>query len=249
MRIGWLVGVLLIGVIGNLPVSAADEPAAAEIIAVSDVWEGHTNADGSGVGWEVLRKVFEPAGFKVRNESVPYTRSIGLVQRGKADVWLGAYPNEVENAVFPKWNYDFDRVYALGQSAAPVPKNDNIGQYRLFWIRGYDFQDQLPNVTTYREIQRREGVLEMLQNKRADFYIDAIEEIDFVLSGAPDKSAYRITKVAELPLYLGFSPNERGRELAVLFDQRMELLVKNGELRPIFAAWNKPYPFDAVADR
>jgi polar amino acid transport system substrate-binding protein len=248
MRSGWLVGLLLCGIISSLPVWAADPLVPAEIRAVSEVWDGHTNADGTGLGWDVLRKVFEPAGFKVLTKTEPYTRSIGLVMRGKADVWLGSYAGEVDGAVYPKWKYDFDRVYALGLSQAPVPSNDTIGQYRLFWVRGYDFQDQLPNISTYREIQRRDGVLDMLQNKRADFYIDAIEEIDMVLSSTSDKSAFRITQVAELPLYLGFSPNERGRELAALFDQRMAELVQSGELKPIFAGWKKPYPFGSAAN-
>jgi len=29
-----------------------------------------------------------------------------------------------------------------------------------------------------------------------------------------------------------------------LFDQRMEQLVKSGELKPIFERWKQPYPFD-----
>lgn len=243
MRSGWLLGLLLCGMFGALPVVAAEVAAPAEIRAVSEVWEGHTNADGTGLGWDVLREVFQPLGYRVQTKTEPYMRSIGLVMRGKADVWLGSYAGEVEGTVYPKWQYDIDRVYALGLSQAPVPSNATIGQYRLFWVRGYDFQDQLPNISTYREIQRRDGVLEMLQNKRADFYIDAIEEIDMVLSTTSDKSAFRITQVAELPLFLGFSPTDRGRQLAALFDQRMTQLVKSGALKPIFTRWNKPYPF------
>jgi hypothetical protein len=33
-----------------------------------------------------------------------------------------------------------------------------------------------------------------------------------------------------------------------LFDQRMEVLVQSGELKPIFAVWNKPYPFGSAAN-
>ena len=248
MRSGWLVGLLLCGIIGTLPASAAEALIPAEIRAVSEVWDDHTNADGTGLGWDILRKVFEPAGVKVLANTEPYTRSIGLVMRGKADVWLGSYADEVDGAVYPAWHYDVDRIYALGLSQAPLPSNETVGRYRLFWVRGYDFQDQLPNITTYREIQRRDGVLEMLQNKRADFYIDAIEEIDKVLSATADKSAFRITQVAELPLFFGFSPTDRGRKLAALFDQRMAVLVQSGALKPIFAGWNKPYPFSPATN-
>lgn len=248
MRVGLVISVLLCGMFGALPVRAAEAPLPAEILAVSEVWEGHTNADGSGLGWEVLRKVFEQSGVRVRTQSVPYTRAIGLVQRGKADVWLGAYQNEVGGVVYPRWNYDIDQVFALGLAGSPQPSAQTVGQFRLFWMRGYDYQDQLANITTYSEIQRRDVVLEMLQNRRADFYIDAVEEIDGVLAKAVDQSAFRITQVANLPLYMGFAPNARGRAFAALFDQRMAELVSSGQLRAIFAAWNKPYPFDAAAD-
>lgn len=249
MRVGLVISVLLCGMFGVLPVRAADAPLPAEILAVSEAWENYTNADGSGLGWEVLRKVFEQAGVRVRTQSVPYTRSIGLVQRGKADVWLGSYQDEVGNAVYPRWNYDIDQVFALGLADSPAPSSATLGQYRLVWMRGYDFQDQLSGITSYREIQRRDVVPEMLQNRRADFFIDALEEIDGILAGLDDASAYRVTRLAELPVYMGFSPTPRGRALAALFDQRMTELVRTGELRPIFTRWNKPYPFAASADQ
>ena len=54
----------------------------------SEAWPGHTNADGSGLAWDIFRKVFEPVGVQLAIQSVPYTRSIGLVQRGEADAWV-----------------------------------------------------------------------------------------------------------------------------------------------------------------
>ena len=42
---------------------------------------------------------------------------------------------------------------------------------------------------------------------------------------------------------LGFADNERGRALRTLYDQRMAVLVKTGDLKPIFQRWKQPYPF------
>ena len=83
----------------------------------------------------------------------------------------------------------------------------------------------------------------MLQQGRADFYIDALTEVKHVVGQASDPSVFKLTHVAELPLFLGFADNERGRALLALFDQRMEVLVKSGELKPIFERWHQPYPF------
>lgn len=117
----WLLW-LIISVASGLVYAA--EPA--QIRIASETWEGHTHADGSGMAWEIFRAVFEPAGVQLDIQSVPYTRSIGLVQRGAADAWAGSYLNEVTQGVFyPRWNYDADQIAALGLRDKPIPSLDS----------------------------------------------------------------------------------------------------------------------------
>lgn len=221
----------------------ADEPTQVRIAA--EVWPGFTNADGSGMSWDILRMVYEPAGVKLQALSEPYTRSIGLVQRGEADAWVGSYHNEVkQGVVYPRWHYDFDQIVALGLSSKPVPTLENLGSFRLAWVRGYEYQQYLPNLRQYREVIRRDGILGMLDQGRADFYLDAVGEVADILDTASDPTQYRVTPVTKLNLYLGFIDSERGRALAELFDLRMDELVADGSLRPIFQRWQQPYPFD-----
>jgi ABC-type amino acid transport substrate-binding protein len=208
-------------------------------------WPDHTAADGSGLAWDIFRLVFEPAGVRVQIESVPYMRSIGLVQRGEADAWVGSYLNEVDQHVFyPRWHYDADKIVALGLKGAPSPSVETLGQFRLAWVRGYEYQRYLPSVRHYREVMRRDGILRMLDLNHADFYLDAQGEVNDVLETSADRSRYRVTPLTTLPLYLGFADNARGRALAALFDQRMDEVVANGSLRPLFRHWQEPYPFD-----
>lgn len=240
---GWLLAALL-GMLGALH-AQAQQPVAQQIRLASEVWEGHTEADGKGLGWDIMRQVFEPAGIEVVIQSVPYTRSIGLVQRGEADAWVGSYRDEVDEGVhYPQWHYDADRISALSVITQPVPSLATLGQYRLVWMRGYEYQRYLPNLKNYWEVLRRNSALEMLNYGRADFYIDARTEVEDLLDEADDKSRYRITDLTNLPVYLGFTNSPRGRELAQLYDRRMEALVKQGSLRPLFERWQQPYPFD-----
>lgn len=238
----WLA--ILLGVLG-CSWALAEPVAPQEIRLASEVWQGHSHADGSGLAWDVLRQVFEPEGIELVIQSVPYTRSIGLVQRGEADAWVGSYRNEVDEGVFyPRWHYDVDQISALGLIELPVPSQATLGEFRLVWMRGYEYQRYLPNLTRYREIQRRGGILPMLDYGHADFYIDAQTEVDEVLDGAADRARYRVTRLIRLPLYLGFADNPRGRALAQLYDRRMAQLVEQGSLRPLFEHWQLPYPFD-----
>lgn len=223
----------------------ADEAPPSQINLVSDHWVDYTNADGSGLGWDLVRKIFEPAGVTVRFRIVPYTRSVGLVQKGEADAWVGSYKDEAR-AVYPRWNYDTDHIYALGLASTPAPTLATVGAYQLAWVRGYEYQRYLPNVQHFNEIHRRNAILAMLEHGRADFYIDALPEINFIVKDAPDGARYRLTPLVDLPLYLGFADTARGRALRDLFDQRMDELAPSGELRGIFAHWKQPYPFESA---
>lgn len=216
----------------------------AVIHLASEDWEDYTAADGHGLGWDVLRAVFEPAGVKLDIRTEPYTRSVGLAQRGEVDACVGSYRDESNDLLYPHWNFDTDHIYALGLASNPPPTLDTLGNYRLAWVRGYKYQDYLPNVHRFNEVIRRTGILSMLTHNRADYYIDALTEVDYVVGRAKDPSQFLRTHIAELPLYLCFANNPKARTLMALFDQRMALLVQSGELKPIFAKWKQPYPFD-----
>jgi ABC-type amino acid transport substrate-binding protein len=238
----WLLGLLLC--LGGFGVQAG-EPLPAQVNLVSEHWVGHTNADGSGLAWEIMRVVFEPAGVKMNYRLVPYTRAIGLVQRGEADAWLGSYRNEIsERIIYPRSPYDADRIVALSLRSAPEATLQSIGRYRLAWMRGYDYQHYLPGVQHFQEIQRRVGILRMLELGHADFYLDASTEVEEVLHEGSDPALFRTTELIRLPLYAGFADTARGRALVELFDRRMAELLRDGELRPIFRRWQQPYPFD-----
>ncbi|EIK93826.1 hypothetical protein PMM47T1_24660 [Pseudomonas sp. M47T1] len=234
---------MMLGLLAVANVSADDLQPPATIQVASEAWSDYTNADGTGLAWDILRSVFEPAGVTVQTRTVPYTRAIGLVQRGEADAWVGAYHDEIANTLYPRWHYDTDHIYALGLADKPSPTLSTLGRYRLAWVRGYSYERYLPRIKQYHEVQRRTGILPMLSHDRADYYIDAQTEIEGVLKQADDPAQFKLTPIAELPLFLGFADNPRGRALLAVFDRRMDELVPSGQLRPIFEHWKQPYPF------
>ncbi|VXB23009.1 ABC transporter substrate-binding protein [Pseudomonas sp. 8AS] len=243
----WLLAGLLI--ILGLPAVQAAEGRPREILLVSERWPGHTNADGSGLAWEIMRLVFEPAGVKMTVRIEPYTRALGLVQRGEADAWLGSYRDEVkERTHYPRWPYDADRIVALGLSSRPPARLAELGGYRLAWMRGYGYQQYLPGIVRYHEVQRSGDILAMLERGHADFYIDASTEVADILRHA-ETERFRISALTRLPLYPGFADTARGRALAALYDRRMAVLVNDGSLRPLFRRWRQPYPFDQDMER
>ena len=72
---GWLIGLLAMmaapwALATDVP---GDTPGAgpAEVVIAAEVWDAHTEADGTGLGWDVLRKVFEPVGVRLRIRPCP----------------------------------------------------------------------------------------------------------------------------------------------------------------------------------
>lgn len=240
-----LKGMLLALLMAAAPWAAAGDSQPGQIRLVSEEWADYTNADGTGVAWDVMRKVFQPAGIEVVPQSAPYSRAIGLVKRGEADAWVGSYKDESEDNLYPRWHFDVDHIYALGLASKPAPTLATIGDYRLAWVRDYAYGKYLPRVREYREIQRREGILPMLEHDRVDFYVDAMTEVDYVIGQSSQPDRFRRTHVVELPMYLAFARSQRGEALRDVFDKRMAELVRSGELKPIFERWKQPYPFDA----
>jgi ABC-type amino acid transport substrate-binding protein len=220
-------------------------PTPSVIHLASEDWEDYTAADGHGLGWDLLRAIFEPAGVKLDIRTEPYTRAVGLAQRGEVDACVGSYRDETSELLYPHWNFDTDHLYALGLASNPAPTLDTLGRYRLAWMRGYRYQDYLPNIHRYNEVERRTAILSMLTHNRADYYIDALTEVDYIVTQAKDPSQFRRAHIADLPLFLCFADTPKARALMALFDQRMERLVKSGQLKPVFAKWKQPYPFDA----
>lgn len=234
----------------GLGAGAADAaPLPGKVRAASEEWVDYAQADGQGLAWDILREVFEPEGVKLEIRSVPYTRSVGLVQRGEVDLQVGAYRDEYQGVLYPRWHFDVDPIYALGLASTPKPTLATIGNYRLVWMRGYEYNRYLPNIRSFNEVHRSMGILSMLAHDRADFYIDAAMEIEDLLAKTEHPEAYTLTPLIKLPLYLGFADTETGQVLRSLFDRRMDVLVKNGRLKPIFERWKQPYPFDEPGKR
>lgn len=213
---------------------------------VTEAWDGMTNADGTGLCWDLFRKIYEPSGIRVEFEIMPYARATKLVQTKEADASIGAYLNEFEGVLFSKWHYTQDIVLVIfkkGKVAAwdgEKSLNGNIG-----WMRGYAFDQYLQATPQFFEVDRRESGLKMLEAGRLDFFLDTKDELlDALKQGVIKQDDYQIETILKLNVYLTFADNERGREFVKLFDDRMAEFVKSRELLPLYQKWGFEYPFD-----
>jgi len=212
---------------------------------LSESWEGITNTDGTGLCWELFRKVYEPVGIEVTFEIVPYARSVRMVQDKQADVTVGVYKDEFDKALFSDWHYLQDIVLVVFKKGAVAEwKGEDSLSGRIGWIRGYAFNEYLTKEVKFYETDDRETGLKMLERDRLDFFLDTEAELKAALeAGVVDPKNLQVETILKLNVYLAFADNDRGRKLRKIFDDRMAELVKSGDLKPSYEKWGLRYPF------
>lgn len=217
-----------------------------DISIVSEEWESATHPDGSGLYWDIIRLVYEPAGIKVNWSISSYARSVALVTQKRADAWVGAYLGEEQGVIYPALHFDADDVSALyiKNTDQPWQGEASLEGKNVAWIKGYGLHEYLEAKFNSRELLNRDAVIELLSDGRLDYYIDARPEIQTHFGETLENDArFAVETIKKLNLYLGFANTAKGRKLAEIFDERFPELIESGELKPLFEKWEFPYIF------
>jgi hypothetical protein len=90
-----------------------------------------------------------------------------------------------------------------------------------------------------------------LLKDRIDFYIDDAVDIQCILNNNKyltkigfNMKDFRIVKLFQLNIYLGFVNNKRGKLFRSIWDKNFLILLKNGTIKSLFVQYNeKVFPF------
>jgi polar amino acid transport system substrate-binding protein len=213
---------------------------------VSEEWEGRTNADGTGFYWDLLRAIYEPAGYTLQFSVMPYARAVKMVVDGQAHGYVASYIDE-EEVIYPQTAFDTDKVAGVFRKGEldPAQGQNALEGRNVGWIRGYNYDAYLDVPVVKNELNSRESGLQMVERGRLDVYLDAAVDIRIAMEqDVVDRNQLEKALFLELKLYMAFQNGETGRYLAKVWDDRMKELHDNGELRTLYSqdpdAW---YPF------
>ncbi|WP_440876560.1 hypothetical protein [Thalassotalea sp. PLHSN55] len=204
--------------------------AISDIVVGADDWEGYTHQDGSGIYFDLMRKIYPEQ--KLIYQIEPFNRVKQGYKQGKVDVILGVYPNEIQSKVLPKWPIDLEDPVVAFYDSRKINFNhiSDIERYSVSWVRGYDFDQYLPIKTSQYDVDHPSVGFKLLLNNRVDAFIDYAYNRP---KGTPDY----IKSFELLParkVYAAFQSNIRGKKLAAQFDVEIEKLMASGELAAIY---------------
>ncbi len=210
---------------------------------VCEEWEGYTNADGTGLYWEIVKAVFEPEGYNVELDVYPWARCVNLVKSKSVDGVVGDYFYEDSS------DYEYSEYpVSIEDSIVVIYKTSRMGAWRgadsmegktVGWIRSYDFDSYLDFEVSIQELNQLDSGLRMLSGNRIDYLMDYTTTITMQASESGiNLNNYTIKPVIEgNPLYIGFAKNSKADNLISIFDRRIIEMINNGELKEIYDRW------------
>ena len=224
-----------------------------DISVVSEPLPGLTNEDGTGLYWDILRAIYEPAGIAVKFEAVPLKRAQMMIGDQSADAMLGHYRGDSKDFIFPQWHYSAQNICAIFKKGRLNWNGQHslVGK-RVAWIRGAEYDKYLSVPVVGDEKSDHVGPLLMLNVDRIDVFLDDRAELLKTFQVSADRlkkegfasENFQIEDVLELKLYPAFADTPRGRKLAEIFDDRMPQLLSSGKLEALFKQWNYgAFPF------
>lgn len=196
----------------------------------ADEWPGFTNANGTGIYFELLQRIYSEKNIGIRIDS--YNRVLNSFNKNEIDIIVGVYREDVQQALIPDWFLDTEYPITAFYNPALTKINNvsDIKNKRISWKRGYHFEKFISDIKDVYLVNEADTGFELLNKNRIDVFIDFPKNI-------PKKYQQRFISLEVVPsrhIYLAFQKNKQGELLAKQFDEKMADLRSSGELAEIF---------------
>lgn len=230
-------------------------PVKDETISIrADVWfpmNGEPGSDRPGYMIEFAKAIFEPLGYRVDYQDMPWTRSLFNVGQGASDCVVGAYREDAPNFVFPRthWGEDQNLFWTRADSGWQYDGNlSSLDGMRIGLIRDYAYSPAFDALMATEpagaEFLSANNALEQNIRKLALGRIDVTVESRLVMEaklkalGMEDEIIPAGRLGEPNPMYIACSPaNPDSQRYVDWVDSGTARLRESGELQTILGRY------------
>jgi len=203
-----------------------------EINFISGNWLEYTNADGSGVYWNIIDSLFEDD-FNVTKSTSIWARAIRAFETNQADVLVGAYrKDKIENAIFSSFHIDYEYpLYAFARN------EDALTRFKAKDKSLSACLSSGSSFSKYVDFLPRENIIEssllqcdaLIKNNKVDIVVEYDYNLNQFTQALP-----RFELIENSPLFLVFHDTPEGHFLKSYFDGNIVKLAREDFLKKIF---------------
>ncbi len=221
------------------------------INVVAQEWTGQTNADGSGLYFELLNEIYAPLGIAVNAKIVPFDRAVMMLRNKSIDASIGFY--SAETAKIAGWYFYMTPQHPIdSEKLVAIFKKGTLRQWhfprsltnrKVGWIQGYTFEKNIKTELEYQPLTNHSQAWRLLALRRIDFYLD--NEMDAITSAQEngiELADYQFETIWLENIFVPFTKTVKSRRLMEIFDRRMVELRNNGVLKKLYQKWQRQLP-------
>ena len=210
-----------------------ESPQIKQLNFTSGHWSGYTNADGTGVYWQLMRAIFS-TGFTVNTSVSIWDRAVREFEQGDADILVGAYrTNELTDVIYSSYHLDYEYpLYAIGQNKEAIQRYNNKDESLIICSEvGSSSYKQVSFLSAKDIIQTSDSQCNKLMDSGK---VDVFLEYGYNLLESLQKLP-KLVLLENSPLFLVFHDTAQGHFLKNYFDKEISALARNNELEAIFS--------------
>jgi polar amino acid transport system substrate-binding protein len=191
--------------------------------------------DGSGYYWDLLRSVYEAEGIKLEHSSASFARCLRRVENKEVDAAVAVFksPERTKKFIYPKFRLNFSSYGLIYLKGTSFNGFENV-KSKIGIIRGYDFSAWLPSNLYLHKLKNTGQAMKMLELKRLEYHADDIQDVLLTIKKMGGRSEQFIYKKFNTKnLYIIFTKDPRGQNLADKFDTGLRIVFDNGILEKL----------------
>lgn len=194
-------------------------------------WQGYTNADGSGVYFDLIRSVYAEDTLNIQIDS--YNRTLAKFHDNKLDIVIGVFREDIKQGIFPHWFLDTEAPITAfyDPKKTQLTHLSDLEELTVSWLRGYKFNHFIPYVSTPYLVNTIATGFELLTKNRINVFIDYPYNVPVI----HQKKLASLEVMPSRHIYIALQNNASGKKLAEQYDLKMPELRESGILANIFA--------------
>lgn len=218
---------------------------------VAPEWEGFTNADGTGLYWEVLEAVYNPANIKVKTANVPWHRGMKMVTKYRVyNAIVGEDKMTEGDVLFPNYAIDVEYSSVLSMTKRNLDWDgpSSLAGKSVGWMKDYNLIEPDDQDFTLNEYRTIEQGLEMLESGTIDYMIEEWDEIaETVADTKREMTSYRMDEMPDgSDVFVVFANSSISKALLTIYNENLPVIYKNGTLAAIYEKWDAEIPRSVI---
>jgi len=210
------------------------------ISIITPSWKNWTNEDGTGFYFDLVNLIYGPLNYKINITFTPFARAFKMIELKKSDLMFSLYSRDEKSEVLTsQYPIDAGTILIIFDRKLSWEGISSLNKQNVIIPRAYNFDKFIKEDITFMEIKNsKQGMAMFLHGRAPYFATHYVEMLELQNIHDIDPTKYRVEILQQKDLHIGYANTSKGKILRKIFDQKMPILIQNGQIEELYKKWN-----------